>query len=93
MTGDGLRFAVRGGELTATFALDALEHGWAGIHQKIAAARRSEFGAKWRFNRTLRGVVGSPAAVKMGGVVASVAPFALRAIVRHAGDCRLADRA
>ena len=37
MTGDGLRFAVRGGELAARAALEALEHGWAGVHARLAA--------------------------------------------------------
>src|SRR6185295_5736080 len=44
MTGDGLRFAVRGGELAAAAALRALEHGWRGLHDRLAAERRAEFG-------------------------------------------------
>ena len=48
MTGDGLRFAVRGGELAAATALDALERGWEGVHRRHAAARRREFAGKWR---------------------------------------------
>jgi menaquinone-9 beta-reductase len=39
MTGDGLRFAIRGGELAALAALEALEHGWRGVHAGVAAAR------------------------------------------------------
>ena len=31
MTGDGMRFAVRGGELAGQAALDALQHGWRGV--------------------------------------------------------------
>ena len=87
MTGDGLRFAVRGGELAAGAALHALEHGWAGVHAVLGRALRREFAPKWRFNRTLRALVGSAAAVHIGELAASVAPFALRAVVRHAGDC------
>ena len=37
MTGDGLRFAVRGAELAACAALEALEHGWSGVHKRLAA--------------------------------------------------------
>jgi flavin-dependent dehydrogenase len=87
MTGDGLRFAVRGGELAAEAALHALASGWAGVHERLADQRRREFAAKWRFNRTLRTVVSSPMALRVGEAVALVAPLALRAIVRRAGDC------
>src|SRR5262245_19636762 len=37
MTGDGLRFAVRGGELAAAAALRALERGWTGVHRRLTA--------------------------------------------------------
>jgi len=40
MTGDGLRFAVHGGELAALAALQAIEHGWAGVHTRLTAERR-----------------------------------------------------
>jgi geranylgeranyl reductase family protein len=90
MTGDGMRFAVRGGELAAEYAGRALAHGWAGIHQQLTRQRRHEFSGKWRFNRTLRALVASPSLVRAGAVVASVAPSALRAVVRRAGDCALA---
>ena len=66
MTGDGLRFAVRGGELAAIAALEALEHGWRGVHDRLAARRRREFAGKWRFNRALRALVASPRAVDAG---------------------------
>jgi flavin-dependent dehydrogenase len=89
MTGDGMRFAFRGGELAALTALRTLDRGWAGAHAELALVRRREFSMKWRFNRTLRAIVGSPAALRVGRTVASHAPAALRAIVRHAGDCGL----
>ncbi len=91
MTGDGLRFAIRGAELAAEAALDALAHGWTDVHARHAAARRREFGAKWRFNRILRAVVASPACVSAGAIGARLAPALLRAIVARAGDCH-ADR-
>ena len=87
MTGDGLRFAVRGGELAAAAALEALANGWSGVHARLARERRREFAAKWRFNRMLRTLVSFPAAVRVGEAVALVAPSALRAVVRRAGDC------
>lgn len=90
MTGDGLSFAVRGGELAAAAALRALEHGWAGVHAQLAADRRQAFAAKWRFNRALRALVASPLAIRMAGAGARLAPDAVRAIVARAGDCDLA---
>jgi flavin-dependent dehydrogenase len=90
MTGDGIRFAVRGGELAALAALDAFQHGWSGVHNRLDRQRQHEFAGKWRFNRALRTIVALPAAVRLGGAVASLAPMTLRAVVRHAGDCQLA---
>ena len=91
MTGDGLRFALRGGELAAHAALRALEHGWDDVHASLDAARRSEFGPKWRFNRMLRGLVGSPVGVRGATLGGRVAPSAVRALIRYASDCRFAQ--
>ncbi len=88
MTGDGLRFAVRGGELAAQAAIDALEHGWTGVHTRFADHCRREFAAKRRFNRTLRTLVSSPAALGVATTGARLAPFLLRTMVDYAGDCR-----
>jgi len=90
MTGDGLRFAIRGGELAAGAALDVLAHGWSGVHARLAAVRAREFGAKWRFNRALRAVVGSSPAVDAAALAARVAPAAFRALIARAGDCAAA---
>ena len=87
MTGDGLRFAVRGGELAALAALQALEHGWTGVHARLAAERRRAFGGKWRFNRALRALVASPRAVDAAAIRRAVAPGVLRAVIARAGDC------
>ena len=87
MTGDGLRFAVRGGELAAEAALDALAHGWNGVHDRLARARRREFAAKWRFNRALRALVASPRAVDAANFGARLAPGLLRHLIAIAGDC------
>jgi len=90
MTGDGLRFAVQGAQLAAQAASRALEHGWTDVHGRLARERQRAFAPKLRFNRTLRHLVGSPAAVRAAAVVASIVPAALRAVVRHAGDCGVA---
>jgi flavin-dependent dehydrogenase len=89
MTGDGLRFAFRGGELAARAALRVLDHGWDGIHEALASERAAAFAPKWRFNRALRALVSSPRAVAAAGMAARLAPAALRAIVAHAGDCNV----
>jgi menaquinone-9 beta-reductase len=90
MTGDGLRFAVQGGELAGLAALDALQNGWRGVHARLAAQRRRAFATKYRFNRALRAVVGSPAAVSVATTAVRVMPGALRAVIIRAGDCDLA---
>jgi len=91
MTGDGLRFAIRGGELAAETALRVLEHGWTGAHAALQDARRREFSGKWRFNRALRSLVSSPAAVAAAAAAAPFAPAVVRSIVARAGDCHRAD--
>lgn len=90
MTGDGLRFALRGAELAAAAALRALEHGWDAAHLRLAQARRREFQAKWRFNRTLRSMVSSPAAVRVANRGAAVAPVVVRSLIKYAADLRVA---
>jgi len=90
MTGDGLHFAVVGGELAAASALYVLEHGWNGVHARLAASRRRAFASKWRFNRALRALVSSPRAIDVAAVGARLAPGVLRAIVARAGDCHVA---
>jgi flavin-dependent dehydrogenase len=90
MTGDGLRFAVRGAELAAAAALAVLTNGWPGAHAALALKRRAEFSGKWRFNRGLRALVGSPLALRGAAVGARLAPAVLESIVLRAGDCALA---
>jgi menaquinone-9 beta-reductase len=93
MTGDGLRFAVRGAELAAAAAIDALAHGWRGVHARLARARRREFRGKQRFNRALRSIVASPIAIDVAAFGARLAPGVMRAIIARAGDCHLAGAA
>jgi flavin-dependent dehydrogenase len=87
MTGDGLRFAIRGAEIAAGAARDALAHGWEGVHARLAQARRNEFAGKWRFNRAVRSLAGSSPAVAMAAVGARLAPGFLRRAMVYAGDC------
>ncbi len=87
MTGDGLRLAIRGAELTAAAALEALTHGWDGVHRRLAHARRAEFAAKWRFNRAVRSLAASPSAVALAAAGARLAPSLLRRAMIYAGDC------
>jgi len=90
MTGDGLHFAIRGGELAADSALRVLANGWDGVHTALAAARARAFAKKWRFNRVLRALVASPRAVEAAALGARIVPGVLRAVIAHAGDCQVA---
>lgn len=90
MTGDGLRFAIRGGELAADAALRVLAGGWTGAHAAHARARIEAFASKWRFNRAVRALVASPLALGAAAAGARVAPGVVRAVIARAGDCDLA---
>jgi flavin-dependent dehydrogenase len=89
MTGDGMRFALRGGELAAEAALAELEGGSPG-HEHLRFARNREFAGKWRFNRAVRSLVASRRALVLAASVAARWPAPVRAVVRVAGDVRLA---
>jgi flavin-dependent dehydrogenase len=86
MTGDGLRFALRGGELAAHAALTALAHGRADAHVQLSRMRRREFASKWRFNRALRALAGSPLAMRVASRGADWSPGWLERTIRYAGD-------
>jgi len=86
MTGDGLRFALRGAELAAIEAIRALETGNADAHLRLADARHREFSGKWRFNRTLRRLVSSPSAVAFANLATSLSSWPLTRVVSYAGD-------
>jgi flavin-dependent dehydrogenase len=89
MTGDGLRFAMRGGELAARAALHALETGDEAAYERLAGWRR-EFRHKRTFNRALRALVDSPRAIRIASAGARIAPAALRYVIDVAGDARAA---
>ncbi|MEO6236377.1 MAG: NAD(P)/FAD-dependent oxidoreductase [Vicinamibacterales bacterium] len=86
MTGDGLRFAVRGGELAADVALALFGGLPEQPHVRLARLRRRDFAAKWRFNRALRRLVSATATVELAGVAAAAAPWILRRAIAFAGD-------
>jgi menaquinone-9 beta-reductase len=86
MTGDGLRFALRGAELAAHEALRTLERWDPRAHMRLQRARTREFAAKWRFNRTLRRLVGSERALRTAARATAVTSWPLRRIIRYAGD-------
>jgi len=88
MTGDGLRFALRGGELAAEAALRELSSGSPAC-ASLWAARAREFGPKWRINRGLRTLVNSPRAVGAAARVAQQWSAPVRLLVRVAGDLNL----
>jgi flavin-dependent dehydrogenase len=86
MTGDGLRFAFRGAELTADVALRELAGRTGDAAHELGRRRDCAFAGKWRLNRALRALVGSPRAVAAAGHAAQVCPAVLRALVQRAGD-------
>lgn len=87
MTGDGMHLAIRGGILAAMETLTALESGdVTRAAARLTSRRRDVLGAKLRFNRWMRRMVESPAAIDLAGVGARLAPSVLRRLVRYAGD-------
>lgn len=86
MTGDGLRFALRGGELAALEVLRSLESGDLDAHRRLAVARRREFAAKWRFNRALRGLSASAGAVRAASVATRAVSWPVARLILYAGD-------
>jgi flavin-dependent dehydrogenase len=87
MTGDGLRFALRGAELAVDAAIDELSTGVPAF-RNLAAARAREFSAKWRINRTLRSLVGSPRSVRLAAHVARYWSVPVEYLIGVAGDIR-----
>jgi flavin-dependent dehydrogenase len=86
MTGDGLRFAFRGAELTATIAMRELTGRCQDAAGELGRHRARAFRGKWRLNRALRTLVASPRAVALAGRAAGACPELLRGVIRRAGD-------
>jgi flavin-dependent dehydrogenase len=91
MTGDGLRFAIRGGELAAEAAINELNSGRS-AYRALHARRMGEFAGKWRFNRVLRALVDSPRALTLAARAAHAWPAPVTRLVGVAGDLALARR-
>ncbi|HVG55786.1 MAG TPA: NAD(P)/FAD-dependent oxidoreductase [Vicinamibacterales bacterium] len=91
MTGDGLRFAIRGGELAACAALAELDSGVPAFGQ-LHQWRAREFGGKWRINRLLRALVGSPHALSCAALTTRAWAGPVERLVGIAGDVDLARR-
>ena len=91
MTGDGLRFAIRGGELAAQAALVELDSGVPAF-ERLHLWRRQEFSAKWRINRVLRALVGSPFPLSVAAGVSKAWSSPVERLVGIAGDVELARR-
>jgi flavin-dependent dehydrogenase len=87
MTGDGLRFALAGAELAAEVADDVLSGAVTPEHapQRLARRRRAAFAGKWRFNRAVRALVGSPG-VGLAAAAARAWPALIERLVCYAGD-------
>jgi flavin-dependent dehydrogenase len=86
MTGDGLRFAFRGAELASQAARRTLADPSFDGAAWLMAERRREFAGKWRMNRALRYLVGSPRAVAWAARGARLCPPLVRQLISAAGD-------
>lgn len=86
MTGDGLRFALEGGELAALAILRAFDDPRVQAQDLLARWRRRAFARKWRLNRALRATVGSPAGVGAASFAGRMAPVLIRRLIREASD-------
>jgi menaquinone-9 beta-reductase len=91
MTGDGMRFAIAGGELAARAALEALEHGWDGVHRRLAARRRQAFGRKRLFNKAMRRLTASAAALRLLDTCAPLLSPLFWRLITYAGDVDALD--
>jgi flavin-dependent dehydrogenase len=89
ITGDGLRFAVRGGELAAAAALNELQSGRPAF-RTLAVARATEFGNKWRLNLAIRAIVSSPSAVALAAKTSSRWTAPMQYLIGVAGDVGVA---
>jgi flavin-dependent dehydrogenase len=89
MTGDGLRFAIAGALLAADALLSEMASGHPAA-DALANARRRAFAAKYRFNRALRALAGSPRGLMVAAWLSHRWPAPAERIVRTAGDVRYA---
>lgn len=92
MTGDGMRLALQGGVLAADAAAAVLAGrlSRAQALAVLAARRQSAFATKWRFNRSLRALVGLGPALRAATLAARAWPAPFEAMVRYAADIHAA---
>ena len=87
MTGDGLHLAMQSAMLAADETLRTLEQGdYRGAVRNLAASRHARLASKLRFDRYLRRLVDSPAAVDAASRGASFFPGLVRRAISYAGD-------
>jgi len=87
ITGDGVNLAMQGAVLAADEAKRVLESGdWNGVVERLNNRRIALMGPKLRFNRAVRVLTSSPAAVRLTGVTARVLPGVVRRMIVRAGD-------
>ena len=88
MTGDGMRLALQGGVFAAGVTGDVLAGrlGRAAAVRVLAERRQKAFGIKWRFNRSLRAMVGLDPALRAATLAARAWTAPFEAIVRYAAD-------
>jgi len=87
MTGDGMHIAIRGAVLAAEAAIEALASGnLARAAGQLTTTRAAALGSKLRFNRWMRRLVSSAAAIDVVGAGARVAPAVVERLVWYAGD-------
>lgn len=91
ITGDGMRFALRGAELAAEMALEMLRTANLDLHVALARRRQIAFREKWCFNRTVRRLIDSPSALRAAALGASLVPRCIQRLVVIAGDCEAPD--
>jgi flavin-dependent dehydrogenase len=88
ITGDGLRLALESATLVAETVIDVL--GGALDRQRapraLAEKRRAAFARKLHFNRAVRSLVATPAAISGAALAARLWPAAFRGVIRYAGD-------
>lgn len=96
LAGDGLRVAVRGGELAAEVALAMLERPALRGHLELTRRRRDAFGPTWRSTRLLRALSAAPADHRTLAAAVRWWPRLARALADDDGDlasgCRVADQ-
>jgi flavin-dependent dehydrogenase len=87
MTGDGVRLALAGAEITAVVADAVLRDALTAEAAPLVLGRRRHeaFAGKWRFNRAVRGLVGS-GALRGAALAARAWPRLFEAMVCYAGD-------